>query len=221
MAEAKHCIRTFRKAVAVVAAAVLLFGCAGQNLFPAGPEVKAKGGILFVPFKDASSYYYDSPAGIAVADRAAEAVAVNVHDVSAVPCESARGQVRSSVMDKKTDWTKVGRGCGADYVVYGSIDRISWSDPSDPAIPRCFFTITYSVYDVSKSADIYRVTKSGKYPPGLFADKGVTTFEMGAEGFRIRALQYIGEVVGRTFYTIKLSDTEADSLTTTTHALGR
>jgi len=125
----------------------------------------------------------------------------------------------ASVSDEQ--WKEIGSALAADYLVHGSIDNISWTDPEDPIMPRCIFTVSYAVFDVVAGADVYSVTKAGRYPYMLAGDRGVSVFEMGPEGLRVRAFLYIGQLIARTFYAYHTDQFEKDALSTTKHETHR
>jgi hypothetical protein len=221
MANKQIWFRQYIRLGIVAATSLVMAGCIAENRVTQRETLSVKGRIVFVPLRDSSGYYYDSANGVAVANAAVEALATNARRVSPVPYGAARGVVRSGIMEQKVDWQKAGQAAKADFVVYGSIDEISWKDPDNPGIPKCIFTITYSVYNVAKGADIYGVTLSGRYPFLMLADQGITVYEMGAEGLKKKSLVYIGQVMSRTFYSSEIHAAEKDTLVARPRKLSR
>jgi hypothetical protein len=200
-------------AVAVCAAAALS-GCGLSPYAKKSAQIKVSGTVLFVPLRDKASYYYDSAEGLAIANAAMRFMRTKAGAVRLADYASARGPVRSAVMGAP-DWTEIAKAARASYVVYGSIDEISWVDPDDPVMPRCLFTVSYHVFDAARGTDAYAATVSGRYPYLLVGDKGTSVFEMGSGGLEARAFAYIGEVIARTFYAHTISQSEDESLTST------
>ena len=221
MADKQMCFRRCIGLGILAVTSLVMAGCIAENRVIQREALSAKGNVVFVPFKDSSGYYYDSASGTAIANAATEALAINAKRVFPVPYGPARGVVRSGIVEQKVDWQKAGQAAKADFVVYGSIDEISWKDPDDPGIPKCIFTVTYSVYDVAKNADIYGATLSGRYPFLMLADQGITVYEMGAEGLKKKSLVYIGQVLSRTFYSSEIHGAEKNTLVARPRKLSR
>lgn len=201
--------RAFKAAVTVIVMAALAAGCPRTTIIrPALVRVRRGARILFVPLRDRQEYYYDHKPGIAVARSASYALEKSTGYLTAVNYAKARGPVRAMVLEDAVTteiWARIGAGLDADYVVSGSIEKIRWLDPADPSLPRCYFSISYVVVDVARRREIYRTMLSGEYPIGLVADEGVTVFDMGPEGLKARAYEYIGRLLGRTFYRHEVS----------------
>lgn len=210
--------RTFTAALTAIVAAALVAGCVGGRtkiIKPPLVKVGRNARILFVPLRNEQEYYYDHAPGIAMARSASYALEKSTDSLAAVKYAKARGPVRTMFVDDRVTtemWARIGAQVDADYVVTGSVDKIRWSDAADPSLPRCYFTISYAVINVAKQKRIYRTMLSGEYPVGLLADGGVTVFQMGSQGLKDRAYEYIGRQLGRTFYRHEVSVIEDHTL---------
>ncbi|MCD6405254.1 MAG: hypothetical protein J7M19_05475 [Planctomycetes bacterium] len=202
-------------AVTLATCITCICGCPNPVHVERKAQVRVAGTLLVVPFQSGKDYYYDSEAGNAVARNAVKALALNSRNITSVDSLKARGPLRSLILEKTIDtaaWAEIGREAGADYILYGSVDELSWRDLDDPSLPRCNFTISFTVVDTSESREIFHTTRTGRYPIMLLADGGVSVYEMGDEGLRFRAYAYIGKVVARTFYDHMVTRFEVLSL---------
>ncbi len=209
--------KAFTVCATVALMAALAAGCAGRTAITKPPLVKVgrNARILFVPLRNKQEYYYDHEPGIAMARSASYALEKSTGSLTAVNYTKARGPVRTTFVDNRVTteiWAQIGAQVEADYVVSGSVDSIRWSDPADSSLPRCYFTVSYAVINVAKSKEIYRTMLSGEYPVRLLTDKGVTVFQMGPQGLKDRAYEYIGRLLGRTFYRHEVSVIEDHTL---------
>jgi len=196
--------------------AALICGCNGPTIGERkDAELTLSGKVLIIPLRDATQYYFDSEEGILIADAAINSLVFGSGKLSAVDYKKSRGPIRGTVLETgltNQQWAAIGRDAGADYMVYGTIGSLSWRDPDDPVIPRCNFNVTYSVFDVAAADVIYTNTVAGTYPYMRYGAKGMSVFDMGAEGLRTRALAYIGQIIARTFYPYETNDLEQNSL---------
>lgn len=202
-------------ATCLVVCLACAFGCSNPIRIKQEAQVHVTGTLLIVPLRDETNYYFDSKAGNAVALNAAKVLAVNSENVTCVDSFKVRGPLRSLFLDETIDaatWAQIGRKAGADYILYGSIDKLSWRDKDDMSLPACHFTISYTVVDTSQSREIFHTTWTGRYPIMLLADGGTSVYEMGRQGLRSRAYAYIGEVIAKTFYDHMITKFEALSL---------
>lgn len=207
----------------VLPAMVVSSSCMSPNRKNYPPRVVVKGKVVFIPPRDADSFYFDATGGARIARAAGETLRMNRPRLKPVDFAAARGPLRSLILEEDISpdqWAAVATAAGADYLVHGSIDRIAWFDPFDRSLPRCTFTMTYSVVAAAKAREIFRTTVSGAYPVNIIADRGVTVFEMGPEGLRDRAYHYMGTVMARTFYAHSVSIFEAKQLTQSVNFAG-
>jgi len=209
---------SMRSPAACAALAALFFtaGCRSANYQRRPARVKASGAVVFIPLRDGENFYFDADGGVAIARAATRALDNNASRVEAADFARARGPLRTMILEDKIavgQWARIAREAGADYLVHGSLDRVAWVDPMDQTVPRCTFTITYAVVRAAEPAEVYRTTVSGAYPVNVIADRGVTVYEMGHEGLRTNAYDYIGTLIARTFYPHTLNIFEARGLT--------
>jgi len=198
-----------------LAALFLAAGCRSANYQRRPARVKAGGPVVFIPLRDAENFYFDAEAGVAIARAATHALENNAPRAQTVDFARARGPLRTMILEDNiavAQWARIAREAGADYLVHGSLDHIAWVDPMDQTVPRCTFTITYAVVRAADPAEIYRATVSGAYPVNVIADRGVTVYEMGREGLRTNAYDYIGTLIARTFYPHTLNIFEVRGL---------
>lgn len=195
---------------------VLLAGCAG-NIRTAvhRSEIRAKGTVLFVPLGHGDIAFYDSPDGTAIARDAAEALLTHARGLRPVDAAALRGPVRAAFLESPEGvaWEQIALEAGADYVVYGNINELSWKDKLSPSINRCNFTVTYHVYDARAGEEIYSVRKMGIYPSSAIGNWGLTTPRQSALVFRAQSHAYIGRVIASTFFTYKTPRREEESVT--------
>jgi len=198
------------------ALAVSLAGCSsvgGSVTYK--PLVRAKGKVLFVPFRSERGYYYDDEGGTVIAAAAAAELERNSPDAVALDSSASMHLVRALAVNEKvtpSDWASLGSEVGADWVVFGSVGEISWQDKMDPSVPRCNFTVTYEVIQVARKRAVLGRTVSGVYPYQAVADEGISVFEMGPDMLQFRSYAYIGRVVARTFFAHRLPLLEHRSL---------
>ncbi len=195
--------------------ALTVSGCADRVNVKRRAERRISGSLLVVPFSDTANYYYDSPGGNAVTYSVVGNITKNVPRVSLVDASRVRGLVRAAIIENNLSadtWATIGLGAQAEFVLHGSIDRITWTDPLDPGLPRCNFTVTYSLVDVSRRKILETWSKNGEYPPMMLADSGVTVYEMGLSVLKSRSYTFIGKAVARTFYDHKLTRFEVRSV---------
>lgn len=200
-----------------VAFALASFGCAPKKVVTHKAETKlpkkVTSKVLVVPFSDAQSYYYDSQDGGAIADAAAAAIAACGEKITVLPYDKARGLIRGSfALNEPVNWKDVGEMTGADYIIHGNVDTITWLDQYTPDLPRCTFSVTYRVYDVKLGQQIYAVNKLGVYPVSLIGPWGAAGYAQGIEGLKPRAYIYIGRVVAGTLCTYPMDRREEESI---------
>ena len=208
----------------MVLPAMLFFNaCGPRNSERRAPRVAVSGKVVFIPPRAGESFYFDAEAGVRIARAAAIALRTNRPRLVPTDFAVARGPLRSLILEEyisPEQWADVARACGADYLVHGTIDRIGWVDPFDPSLPRCTFTLTYSVVEVARAREILRTTVSGAYPVNVIADGGVTVFAMGPDGLRERAYEYMGALLARTFYAHTISVFEVKELSQSENLAG-
>ncbi len=177
--------------------------------------VSVKGKIVFIPLRESHYYYYDYEGGTAIANAAVADLLLNSKDLVPVDSAPVRGLVRSTLLAEEVtpdDWALIGRNAGADYIVVGSVDNISWIDPADPITPRCVFTVSFQVIDAASRKVVYSGARSGRYPVMSLGDQGVSVYEMGLDGLKRRAYTHIGQSVGRTFHDYYVRNGEKNAM---------
>jgi len=199
-------------AAAVAAVAIIAAGCndLGGHMADHRAEIKIKGKVLVVPFRDAQAYYYDSEDGGPITDAAVIALQTQAGDkITCVDYGKVRGMLRGAFATKEDiSWTDVGRAAGADYVVYGTLNSINWEDPNTPGMPRCSFSITYYVHDVAHAKRVYGVTKAGFFPVTIVGNWGVSAAALSVEALKPKAYIYIGRNVANSFVTMTIDKRE-------------
>ncbi|MHC4712545.1 MAG: hypothetical protein ACYTAN_04645 [Planctomycetota bacterium] len=201
---------------ALAAALVFSCGCRVSTHTRRKALLRARGKVLFVPFREGTEFHYDSEGGVVIAVSAATALKSNSSRSSAADSSEARGAVRTLVLAEEItpeDWAAVGAEVGADWVVYGEIIDTSWRDKMDQSIPRCNFTMKYAAVHVPRRRIALARTVSGTYPVRLVADDGVLVFDMSPDMLRFKSYAYMGTVVARTFYVYEISRLEERGLT--------
>jgi len=188
----------------------VLGGCASLTVKqPAA--LKAKGTILVVPLREPNLFYFDSEAGIEMASFASAAIQNNMTELEALDYRTTRGAIRALLLSEtiaEADWVQIGLDAGADYVLYGTIDLLRWTEPENPSMPRGVFTITYYVMDVAQCAEVLRMTVSSRYPYRTLSDDGMAVFEMTTNELKQRTYHYAGELLAETFYEHRVSKLE-------------
>ncbi len=206
-------------AFATTLAGFLLLAAAGCSTPPnherRPAKVSAAGKVVFIPPRCADSFYFDTDGSVSIARAASLAIEQNASKLRAIDFTVTRGPLRAMILEDAPtteQWARIAAEAGADYLVHAQIDSLNWLDPMDTTLPRCTFTITYSVVQAAGSREIYRSTVSGVYPAGVIAERGVTVFDMGMEGLQRNSYQYMGTLLARTFYRHTISIFEARGL---------
>lgn len=209
---------------AACATAAALSGCYNRVSVEQKAIMRVSEPMLIVPFRDAGNFYYDCEAGERIANSAMDALRVAQPTLVVGDYGTARGVVRSFALEQEMGdaaWAEIARAAGTRYVLYGSVDNLSWSDPDNPSLPRCIFTVSYSVFDATRAKTVLSAVRKGRYPVQMLGDNGLYVFEMSRDRFRALAYDYVGTVVARTFFDHTTSRREDELMAGSGSTTGR